>query len=340
MKISHKKSKQTIFSTFFMLLCVAFLAAACAQDPTSRGDQAQALTTIPVLNLLQGLPGLPHVHLFRPYTQVKANGSGTLMTYHGGPVMRTTSTSYVIFWEPRTLGDGFPTHVSKTYNTLLERYFHDIGGSGLYQNNTQYYDKTGNIVNSSTFGGAWLDRSTYPFPTCFDLITPHGCISDAQIQNEVTKAMRVNHWTGGLNHLFFVYTSWGEGSCYDASSCAFSDYCAYHSSYTLGKQAVLYANMPYTATLPEGCMTKKSPNNDSDADSTISVTSHEQIEAVTDPLINAWYDSNQYEIGDKCAWNFGSVSLNGGTANVEWNGHYYLVQQEWSNARKGCTLQG
>ncbi len=276
MKISYKKSKQTIFSTFFMLLCVAFLAAACAQDPTSRGDQAQALTTIPVLNLLQGLPGLPHVHLFRPYTQ----------------------------------------------------------------NNTQYYDKTGNIVNSSTFGGAWLDRSTYPFPTCFDLITPHGCISDAQIQNEVTKAMRVNHWTGGLNHLFFVYTSWGEGSCYDASSCAFSDYCAYHSSYTLGKQTVLYANMPYTATLPEGCMTKKSPNNDSDADSTISVTSHEQIEAVTDPLINAWYDSNQYEIGDKCAWNFGSVSLNGGTANVEWNGHYYLVQQEWSNARKGCTLQG
>jgi Phosphate-induced protein 1 conserved region len=97
--------------------------------------------------------------------------------------------------------------------------------------------------------------------------------------------------------------------------------------------------MPYTATLAEGCMTKQSPNNDYDADSTINVTSHEQMEAVTDPLINAWYDANQYEIGDKCAWNFGSVSLNGGKANVEWNGHYYLVQQEWSNARKGCTLQ-
>lgn len=63
----------------------------------------------------------------------------------------------------------------------------------------------------------------------------------------------------------------------------------------------------------------------------------EHMEAVTDAHLNAWYDSSGNEIGDKCAWNFGPLSLDGGKANEEWNGHYYLVQQEGSNSKAGCT---
>lgn len=58
----------------------------------------------------------------------------------------------------------------------------------------------------------------------------------------------------------------------------------------------------------------------------------------TDPYINAWYDTSYNEIGDKCAWTFGKLALDGGKANVEWNNHYYVVQQEWSDARMTCTL--
>jgi hypothetical protein len=64
------------------------------------------------------------------------------------------------------------------------------------------------------------------------------------------------------------------------------------------------------------------------------------MEAVTDPQLDAWYDLTGQENGDKCAWDFGSPSLNGGTANVQWNTHYYIVQQEWNNSIGGCSLQG
>src|ERR1700730_12800584 len=61
------------------------------------------------------------------------------LEYHNGPVMRTTTTSYAIFWLPSTLQDGSATAVNTTYVSLITRYFGDIGGSGLYNTATQYY---------------------------------------------------------------------------------------------------------------------------------------------------------------------------------------------------------
>jgi hypothetical protein len=332
-----RQNRRSLLSTFFVLLCMSLLAAGCAQSGISQGaPPAPPIATkqIPNPPPLQ----LPRIHPFKLPGKT-ASTSTHLLTYHRGPVMHTTSTTYAIFWEPPVLPDGFPTHVSSTYNGLIQRYFQDIGGSGVYQVNTQYYDTAAHIANNSTLGGVWIDHSPYPLPKCFDPLTPHGCLSDAQIQDEVTKAMQVNHWSGGFNHLFFVYTSLGEGSCYDVSSCAFTQFCAYHSYYNTSNQTILYANMPYAGTVRD-CVVKTSPNNDSDADSTISVSSHEHMEAVTDAHLDAWYDIDGNENGDKCAWNFGSVSLDGGKANVQWNGHYYIVQQEWSNAIADCTLKG
>lgn len=262
------------------------------------------------------------------------------MLYHGGPVMKTSSITYAIFWEPAQLQAGDSAYVSPTYNSLIQRYFNDIGGSGLYANNTQYYDTTGHIVASSTFGGAWVDTSAYPTSGCTDVATPSNCLTDAQIQAEVQKALVANSWIGGLTHMFYVFTARGEGSCFDSYSlsCAFTQYCGYHS-YTGGSgAAIIYANMPYTGTLLAGCGVPSTANNDEDADSTISVISHEQMEAVTDPQLNAWFDTSGSEIGDKCSWNFGNVSLENGNANVQWNSNFYIVQQEWSNAISGCAL--
>jgi len=74
------------------------------------------------------------------------------------------------------------------------------------------------------------------------------------------------------------------------------------------------------------------------ADAAINVTSHEQIEAVTDPVINAWLDGIGYEIGDECAWNFGPTLPSGG--DVLLNGHPYGVQKEASNKSADCVLRG
>lgn len=243
--------------------------------------------------------------------------AGSNLTYHGGPVQGGTTHVYAIFWEPTG------STVSSTYNSLIKRYFGDVGGSGLYAINKQYTDSSGRIPSNSTLAGSWVDTKAYP----------SGTLSDANIQSEVTRAKSANGWSSSLTNIFFVFTAKNENIC-DGGSCSFSTFCAYHSYF--GSNTI-YAAMPYTGTNLSACGVPVSPNNDFNADSTINVTSHEQNEAATDPLLNAWYDSSGAENGDKCAWNFGSYSSSG---NVTWNGHHYIVQQEWDNAKRGCALTG
>jgi hypothetical protein len=170
-------------------------------------------------------------------------------------------------------------------------------------------------------------------------------LSDRAIQAEIQKAMQTNGWTGGYNNMFFVFLAKGEQTC-SQGSCSFSSFCAYHGSFSANGTPVIYANMPYAGTNLTACGVQSStgsagPNSDADADSEISVVSHEHMESVTDPFVNtllyaAWYDASGQEIGDKCAWNFATVGPDGG--NVTLNGHRYIVQQEWSNSLHGCTL--
>ena len=44
------------------------------------------------------------------------------------------------------------------------------------------------------------------------------------------------------------------------------------------------------------------------ADGLINVLSHEQFEAITDPDLNAWFDTSGQENSDKCNFNFGTTS--------------------------------
>jgi hypothetical protein len=293
------------------------------------------------------------VQFVRTTTQPRIAQAGNL-TYHGGPVMQKKSQTYAIFWEPPTLQDGTSAPVSASYNNLMKRYFKDVGGNGLYNINTQYYQTingpTEYIVNSSPFQAAWVDTSPYPAADtstgCPDPQTnTQNCLSDKQIRAEVKKARKANAWGGGRKREFFVFTAPGEGSCVQFV-CAFDYYCAYHSYFsTGGGTEIIYANMPYGATPITGhsggvCTSRNTFPNDRDADIEISITSHEHMEAVTDFELNAWYDSDGAENGDKCAYNYGTVNLDGNTANVQWNGHYYLVQQEWDNQVSSCRLTG
>lgn len=334
-----------IFSASLIILCIASVVSAFSVGGFVRPSSAYAAKVGVYATQRQ-------IHFYNMKTsQIPSQSSSGPVTYQGGRVMQSTSTTYAIFWEPPKLPDGKQTHVSPTYNSLLRRYFGDVGGSGLYNNNTQYYDNfTGHIKNSSTSGGSWVDTSPYPKSDCTDPATPHGCMIDADIQTEVKKAMSTTGWTGGLTHLFFVFTSWGEGSCADSSStqCALTSsggYCAYHSNFN-NNGTVLYANIPYVGTVQNGCLVPDSPNNDMDADRAIDSTNHEHMEAVTDPLGTAWQDANHQEVSDKCADQFGPTPFpfDNGLANVQWNGHNYIVAEKWSNYRNtvigngGCTL--
>ena len=103
-----------------------------------------------------------------------------------------------------------------------------------------------------------------------------------------------------------------------------------------GSTATMYANQPYAAFVPAACDSGQHPNGD-DTDATINVVSHEHNETITDPQGSAWYDRRGYENGDKCAWNFGTVTSG---YNQTINANHYILQQEWSNKSSGCVLQG
>ncbi len=268
----------------------------------------------------------------------KITTSSSNLSYHRGPVMQTNST-YAIYWIPA----GYS--VSPNYQSLINGFFQNVAAdsgktSNVYYSTTQYYDTTGvRISYSSSFAGSYLDTSPLPASGCTDAYTSV-CITDAQIRTEIQKVMTANGWTAGPNKLFFLFTAKGIGSCF-GSSCAFSQYCAYHSNFSSTSGVALYANQPYADTVPSACDIGQRPNGD-DADATINVTSHEHAEAITDAQGSAWYDSQGYENGDKCAWKFGT-SL-GTTSTGQYNqvigtGKYYL-QQEWSNYSTSCVLTG
>ncbi|HUZ82803.1 MAG TPA: hypothetical protein VMU73_11225 [Gaiellaceae bacterium] len=265
-------------------------------------------------------------------------GAGALK-YHNGPVMHV-NTSYAIYWVP----SGYS--VSSDYQSLINRFFTDVAAdsgktSNVYYSDTQYYDGSGHIAYSSTFGGFTLDTNAFPASGCSDTVSQTTiCLSDAQLQAEIQRVISAQGWTAGPTHEFFLFTPRGVGSC-AGSSCAFSQYCAYHSWIGSGSSVVLYANQPYTDTVPAACDATAHPNN-SEADPTINVVSHEHNETITDPNGNAWYDSAGYENGDKCAWKFGTSigSTAYGAYNQLINGNPYELQQEYSNAHRGCVLTG
>jgi hypothetical protein len=256
------------------------------------------------------------------------------LTYHGGPIMKT-DTTYAIYWAP----SGHP--IDAGYQSLINRYFQDISGTKFYNILTQYYMTGGkHIANQSPFGGSWVD--TTPYPHVGNGSDP---LTDADIQASVLRAISANGWPLGLHAQYFVFTAQGIESCANSTSCTIGTshpaYCAYHSFFKSGKKPVVYANMPYAGTWKTGfqynCGTlTTSPNGNEDADLEISVASHEHFEAVSDPKPTyssaAWYDSHGYEIGDKCAYYYGKVAVDG--SNLSLHGHPYIIQLEWSNAAK------
>jgi hypothetical protein len=286
--------------------------------------------------------------LHRPWaSEFASGGAGSAnMSYHGGPVM-FTNTVYEIFWNgPTAPGDS-------NYQADISRYFTDLAAahdttSNVYAVSTQYTDGSGNhIANESTVGGVALDTDAIPNdPACTSayarggVTISGGCATDSDIQTEVAKVIASQKWTPNSNSIFFVFTPPNVGSCF-GSYCAYSYYCAYHSSFTIGSQNAIYANMPYAdnPTAPGACDVGQYPNGDV-ADATVNLVSHEQNESITDPFGNAWYDSQGNEIGDKCAWNFGSVlGPNGAEYNQVINSDDYFLQQEWSNASSSCVQQ-
>jgi hypothetical protein len=109
------------------------------------------------------------------------------------------------------------------------------------------------------------------------------------------------------------------------SSC--SSFCGYHGQFNYLGHDIKYAVFPYT-----NCFACSLPGK-AIADILTIVTSHEIREAVTDPDLNAWFDSAGYEADDKCAWLY-LYQMKRST------GFNFWVQPEYSNGGNGFPGPG
>jgi hypothetical protein len=281
---------------------------------TSASPAAAVLSPNPVQHAMKTIQDTTELREHR-LPLVGGAPAGLPLSYHGGDV-EITNHNYAIFWEPA----GHAS--SATYKPLVTRFFNDVGGSALFNTTTEYYQGSGatqkfitNVAN--TLAGSYVDTTAFPA----------GGITDVDVQAAVNRAIAANGWPKGIGNEYFVYSGPGGEIV--------SSFCAYHGSFTSGGSTVLYADEPYGGQ--SGCTVPSSPNGDPAADSIINTSSHELWETITDP-VNAWYAADGDEGSDQCNFLFGTTNASG--ADVTWNGHGYIVQEEWRNSAApfGCVM--
>ena len=231
----------------------------------------------------------------------KTAASSPNMTRHSGFAMPTTHI-YSIYW-----GLSFPT---AGYSTAVDGFLSGIGSSTYNAVTTQYMPTS--AANSMTFGKSFTDSS----------VPPASSPTTASILAEVYKVV-VTKGNGTIDPagLYMVFTN---------NFPSKANFCAWHGAGSVNKSATFtIAYQPYLGTMT-GCnanyLTNFHSKTNSAVDSVANVASHEIYETVTDPLLNAWYDSTGAEIGDKCAWKTATTVAG------------YSVQTEWDNSITGCRL--
>ncbi len=279
----------------------------------------------------------------------------TLLSYHSGAVQHG-ETVYLVFWAPSSYTPAFPAGYVSGMGTWVT----DLAGANGTPGNpisvsTQYYDLSGPggtksfVPYAITNGGTLLDTKPYPSNGCSVGTT---CLTDAQIKAELSSYIQAHSLPTGLNVEYFVMTPQGVHSCFDAtgSSCSYSNFCAYHSSLSVSGRQVTYSDLPWSYGV-FGCDVNSAFGagypNPNFTDPVIGVFSHELVETMTDPVVGSgWVDGSGKEIGDKCAYIYGShgygsmtgMNSNGsGYWNVKLGGDLYLLQQEFDNQSGNCA---
>jgi hypothetical protein len=320
--------------------------------------------------------GGPVVHSIKNYIVWWLPQAGTT-TYSDGSSCTLPATSSYVYEPPAGVLPPGPDG-DTDYKSIIRSYFNDLGGTAFYNLLTQYADEEGGAtVNNVGLGGEWTDNCGYTStPSTTTGPVPGGTdaapIYQIDIQAEVQRAIQVNHWPTGLGNEYFVYTGYGVSDCFAPPgqgslepTCDIAGpvpgYCAYHGDFMdASGNYVLYADMTdgafqtafqcYNSPIGQTDPTHTVNGNqvtDPIADAEVAITSHEEFETVSDSEIGtaqqlapplAWYDAANGEIGDKCAYNYGSYASDG--SNIVLHGDHYIVQQEYSNWNNGCALTG
>jgi hypothetical protein len=287
-----------------------------------------------------------------------AVGASSGVTYHGGPVTHGITT-FAVFWDPAGV---FPTSTEQLVAGYLAGSAHDSGGTqNVFSVAAQYTDGAGSAGYSQTYGGAFVDRD--PYPTSGDCTTTTAsastCLNGSQTLSELEGFIAANSLPVGLSDVYILLTPDTVVTCVDGGEeCSTNSYCSLHSYATVGSSTLLYIEIPFTlldsasdakSCQDDGNAQVQAPNADpSLGDVALKSLSHEELETISDPLLNAWYDANGNEIADLCnglAWSPDAfLPLEGGSAaagtlyNQTIAGAHYYLQGAWSDEAGGCAL--
>jgi hypothetical protein len=218
------------------------------------------------------------------------------LTYRGGLLLQNVKV-HTVFW-----GQKWSSGAGATMVGQLNDFFRTILTSPLIAQLAEY-----NVPGQSIGPGSLEGTTT------ITQRTPVGHVTDSTIHRQLKAWIKAKTLPpNDMNTLYFIYLDPGVVSVMGGSkSC--QSFCGYHSN--VG--AIYYAVMPYP--LCAGCLGGMNA-----FDALTGTSSHELCEAITDPVPGSgWYDDNNGEIGDICAWNFKKVAG-------------YNVQLEWSNKENRC----
>lgn len=295
-----------------------------------------------------------------------ANGDPPLI-WHNGPVMGTRTTGPVvvtpIFWHPA----GHPMDAG--YESIITKYLvdvaHDSGRhTNVFSTLSEYFGTNGFIRYQLEAGAAIDDTNPLPANGCQltrkDMTAIYGdgtgydaCLDDDQVSAETARVVKDGNLPTNMSHIYVLFLPKHVETCFLGGSvgtirkgfqaCTINHeksaaYCAYH--FISGQ--MVYANLSYpiydspvgyTCSSDARYPVVQTPNGNADADTEVSPTSHEIMEAITDPdTETGWYDDIGYENGDECAYVFGSTQGTAGQFyNQVINGDHYLTQEEFSN---------
>lgn len=251
------------------------------------------------------------IHMMPLHTADKVSNSapaGAHLTFFGGPVLKNVSI-HPVFWNANT-----------QFQSNLNAFYKAVTQSKLYDMLLQY----SSIGRGSGVSGIVDTRST-------------ANVTDSALHTELNNLFAAGKLPlpNASNYYPIHFPSGMTITAPDGSkSCVV--FCAYHGTYVRNGVNVNYGVVPdQGGGCAGGC-----GNNAQRVNNLFSVSSHELVEATTDPAVGlattfaaplAWYDMTNGEIGDICNGQQGTT--------VGGDGVTYVVQTEFSNSAKNCVTQ-
>ena len=226
-----------------------------------------------------------------------------IMTYHGGSVLTGDVNLYVVYY-----GDWKDSSIK-----IVNGFFTSIIDSDYY-----------NVQRSYFFGGQGGKLILQKF------------IKDEYSQGkDIIPSSIIDSYIGNgqfpSDDLSNVYITLTYKDVNVNGFC--SNFCGFHTN---GRQNIFVGD---PSRCGGACGGDPGINGDFSGDGIINILSHELMETISDPQLDAWYGTNiGAENGDLCNWQFGNVKYeNGMQWNIETkNGNKYLAQMNFDVDTQQC----